>query len=267
VAVRVETFHTPGQLRLELRVPAGTITLETVDGEETRVEIESPEGDVEVERATRVHHHDGRLTISMEEERRFLFIKTIPPVDVRVTCPPGVDITAQLVSASLDTRGANVSEIDVKTVSGDIRLERVDRDAQLKTVSGDIDVDEVGGEVNHQSVSGDFELRRAGGELVFRTVSGDVEIEEAAAGVTGNTVSGDLTIGSVAEGKVQLKSVSGDMKIGIRPGSALWVDAKSVSGDTESELPLGDAPPDANAPMVELRATAMSGDIRVVRAA
>jgi hypothetical protein len=38
-----------------------------------------------------------------------------------------------------------------------------------------------------------------------------------------------------------------------------------MSGETSSELEVGDAPPDGEGPLVELRATAMSGDIRVKR--
>jgi hypothetical protein len=39
-----------------------------------------------------------------------------------------------------------------------------------------------------------------------------------------------------------------------------------MSGETSSELEIGDAPADGEGPMVEVRATAMSGDIRVKRA-
>jgi hypothetical protein len=56
------------------------------------------------------------------------------------------------------------------------------------------------------------------------------------------------------------------MHVGIRPGSSLWLDVKSVSGDTSSDLAVGDTPPEGDGPLVELRATAMSGDIRIVRA-
>ena len=45
----------------------------------------------------------------------------------------------------------------------------------------------------------------------------------------------------------------------------LWIDAKTMSGETISELEIGDAPTDGEGPMVEVRATAMSGDIRVKR--
>ena len=38
-----------------------------------------------------------------------------------------------------------------------------------------------------------------------------------------------------------------------------------MSGDTSSDFDLGDAPPDGEGPLVEIRATAMSGDITVSR--
>jgi hypothetical protein len=68
------------------------------------------------------------------------------------------------------------------------------------------------------------------------------------------------------QGSVTLKSVSGDMHVGIRRGSGVWLDVKSVSGDTSSELAVDDTPPEGDGPLVELRATAMSGDIRIVSA-
>jgi DUF4097 and DUF4098 domain-containing protein YvlB len=84
--------------------------------------------------------------------------------------------------------------------------------------------------------------------------------------VSANSASGDQTIGSVSQGKVDLKTASGDIKIGIREGSTLWVDARSRSGEVRSELPVSDLPPEGDAPHVELRANSMSGDITVVRA-
>jgi hypothetical protein len=61
--------------------------------------------------------------------------------------------------------------------------------------------------------------------------------------------------------------MSGDITVGVRQGSNLWVDARAMSGDLSSEVDLDDAPPsDDGGPLVELRATSMSGDIDVVRA-
>jgi hypothetical protein len=44
------------------------------------------------------------------------------------------------------------------------------------------------------------------------------------------------------------------------------MDIKTVTGDARSELDVGDAPDDDEGPLVNLRATAMSGDIKIVRA-
>src|SRR5256885_1566725 len=69
-----------------------------------------------------------------------------------------------------------------------------------------------------------------------------------------------------AAAAVELQSASGDIKVGIRQGSNVWVDARAMSGDLSSELELGDDARGDDAPLVELRATSMSGDVRVARA-
>jgi hypothetical protein len=241
--VRTETFHTPGELSLRIRIPAGRVDIETVAGEETRVELESDPG---VEEEAVITARGGEVVVEIEE-RRLLFLRTTPDARVRVTCPPGVRLELKGVSTDFAARGA-FGQADAKTVSGDVELERIDGDLSVKTVSGDVVADAVSGRTTVQSVSGDVRVGDAGGS------------------VTAQTVSGDVRLASVREGAVTLKSVSGDMQVGIRAGSNLWVDAKSVSGDMSSELAVGDTPPEGEGPLVELRATAMSGDIRIIRA-
>ena len=81
-----------------------------------------------------------------------------------------------------------------------------------------------------------------------------------------SAVSGRVLSLRVREGDVVLQTASGDIVVGIKQGSKLWIDAKSMSVETSSELEIGDAPTDGEGPMVEVRATAMSGDIKVKRA-
>ena len=80
------------------------------------------------------------------------------------------------------------------------------------------------------------------------------------------TASGDQQVGSVMEGKVDLSSASGDIRVGIKRGSRVWVDARSMSGEVSSELEVGEDMPGDDGPLVELQVTAMSGDVQVVRA-
>jgi hypothetical protein len=94
--------------------------------------------------------------------------------------------------------------------------------------------------------------------VVVTDALGPIEVQSA---------SGDQRVEAVREGRVSLRSASGDLSVGVRQGSALWVDARSMSGDTTSEIDLdADASEVADAPLVELRAISMSGDVRVLRA-
>jgi DUF4097 and DUF4098 domain-containing protein YvlB len=242
--MRVETFHTPGEASLRIRVPSGRVDIETVEGEETRVELSS---DPAVEDAATIRARGSEITVEIDEKRMFGFIRTAPDVKVHVTCPERAEIEVKSVSADVEVSGV-AGPTEIKSVSGDVEIERVEGDLAIKSVSGDVTAGSVTG------------------RTTLQTVSGDVHVDEAGDAVTAQTVSGDQTFDSVVKGNVTLKSVSGDMHVGIKPGSSLWIDAKSVSGDTTSDLPIGDAPPEDGGPLIELRATAMSGDIQVVRA-
>ncbi len=79
-------------------------------------------------------------------------------------------------------------------------------------------------------------------------------------------VSGDVRIDSLREGTVSVRSVSGDVVLGIAPGSAVDLDASTASGDLVSEVPLSDAPAEGSNPTVVIRGVTASGDVRVFRA-
>jgi DUF4097 and DUF4098 domain-containing protein YvlB len=126
-----------------------------------------------------------------------------------------------------------------------------------------------------QTASGDVSLQQARGDVSIQAVSGDVWIKDARQSVHVNTVSGDQRVDAVVAGSVEAQAVSGDVSIGVRRGSRVYVDANTISGSTSSELNLTDAPADDEAggnvaedgPMVEVRAKTVSGDISIVRAA
>jgi hypothetical protein len=93
-----------------------------------------------------------------------------------------------------------------------------------------------------------------------------VLVREAAGRLGLTTVSGDLVVGAIAEGALDLKSASGDMRIGIAQGSRFHVDARSLSGQASSDLEILGAETTTEGPLVELKATSMSGDIHITRA-
>ena len=247
-------FHTPGHLALEVTIPIGEVAVETVDGEDSVVTVE---GDDKLVDQTDVELRGDRLVVNFRGRRGLLGI-TIGIGDfsigggrlsVHARVPHGTDLRAASASADVGVRG-RVGALEVKTVSGDVELSgEVEGEAVVKTVSGDARLDRVGGRLRTQTVSGDVVAAAVGGSLVAKSVSGDLRFE------------------SVREGDVEFTSVSGDVRIGIAPGSFLDVDAGSVSGDLSSEVPLAsDHDGDGDGPTVVLRGKTVSGDVKVVRA-
>lgn len=263
--MRRETFDTPGPLTLDIRVPSGDIDLEAVDGTETVVEIHASPDLEEEARIELRPKRDGHELSVIIEKRSGLFSAFREDVRVRVSSPPGADVEVSTASADVDARG-DFGALQANTASGDVKFERVAGEAQVNSASGDVNIEQVDGALTVNTASGDLDVGRLQGEGKVRAASGDISIDEAAAALKIQTASGDVEVGSVREGDVTLQTASGDIEVGIRKGSKLWIDAKSMSGETSSELEIGDAPTDAEGPMVEVRATAMSGDIRVKRA-
>ncbi len=264
------TFPTPEPVRLLIELPAGRVELETTDSGETTVELEPLNGaDASaraVEEATVEHREHGErheLRIEVGKRRSFSFGRT-PEVLVTVRCPPLT--TVQLSAAAADVRGVGqFADVEIKNVSGDTSFTDIEGNARLKAVSGDIWAGRVTGDAEVGTVSGDVRLEHVGGECTVRTVSGDLSIPDAVSSVRATSVSGDHHLEAVTSGSIELQSVSGDVHVGVRRGTDVWLDLNSRSGDVSSELDESDGP--GGSASVQVRAATVSGDITVVRAA
>ena len=270
--MRRETFATPGSLRLDLRLPSGEIEVETVDGDETLVELDATRDTEEVREvidSARIELRPGsggdEVIVDVQRKRFRLFDLGRADIVLRVYAPHGVDV--ELSTASADVRGrGRLGSLDAKTASGDLAFGDVAGRARIGSASGDVTLDRVGADATVNTASGDVRVGRVEGDAVLRSASGDVTVQDAEGSVSVQTASGDQRIDSVASGRVTMQSASGDQHVGIRSGTRVYIDAKTMSGDTSSELDVSDEPPSGDGPQVELRATAMSGDIRIVRA-
>lgn len=270
--MRHEHLETPLPLRLDLRLPSGTISLESHDEPRTEVELDATRDSDELREVidnARVElrpYRDGQeLVVDVHRKRFKLFDFMGGEIILRVRAPRGADVAITTASADSDARGT-WGALKVATASGDVRFDELTGDVDIKTASGDIELNRVAGRASVNSASGDVGIGETGGDVTVRSASGDVEIGEAMGSVTVQTASGDQSVRSVTAGRVTMQSASGDQTVGIARGTRAFLDVKTMSGDATSELEVGDAPGEGEGPEVEVRATAMSGDIRVVRA-
>jgi DUF4097 and DUF4098 domain-containing protein YvlB len=269
--MRSDRYDTAEPIRLELEVPVGDVRVETSDEPETTVELAPAHDDDssrEVVERARIEFRGGELIVVVPEQRTFgISFGRRGAANLRVRTPHGATASIKTKSADISARG-RYARADVSSTSGDIEVGEVEGDAEFNTVSGDLRAGPIGGQADVNAVSGDAVLERVGGRLRVNCVSGDVTVREAKEGVKVESVSGDVQLDSVEAGNVELNSISGDLRIGIKRGSRLAVDANAVSGDLRSDIELGTEAEAAgeDGPLVDLRARTISGDLRISRA-
>ena len=246
-------FDTPGPVELKVTIPAGEISVQTVDGDESVVTID---GSPKLVEQTTVEQRGDAIVVEFHGKHAGISIAIGNlsfgggQLEVRATVPHSS--RARLNSASADmTLDGKLASLDLKSVSGDVRgSAEIEGDATVKSVSGDVRLASIGGDLRVQSVSGDTTVRSIGGSVEAKSVSGDVRVE------------------SVRSGHTNATSISGDIEIGIASGSNVDVDANSVSGELSSEVALASDPGAASfgdGPTVVVRGKTVSGDFRVFR--
>ena len=249
------SYHTPLPFTLDVSIPSGRIDLETIDGEETSLVVD---GDERMLEHVDVRHEGDRVVVTLHDKKKIGFSFSLGSMvfgngglRVQARVPHGAGLKVKTASADTVVTG-RLQTLEINSVSGDVRLRgEVSEDATVKTVSGDVELERVDGDVTVQTVSGDLRARAVAGSVEAKSVSGDIRLD------------------SLTAGDVRFNSVSGDIEIGIAQGSFLDVDAGSTSGDLASEVPLATEPPigeEVASPTVILRGRTVSGDVRVFRA-
>ena len=276
------TFDTAEPISVTARVEAGSIQFTAGDRLDTVVEVRprDPRKDLDVRTAdqTEVAYAGGVLTVRTPKSSLFGRTGT---VDVTVELPTGsrIDMTGSWVQVLGEGR---LGEVRVKTSSGDVRFDTTGP-LQLTASHGSITVDRVGGLAEITTSSGSLRVGlvegpavlknshgtttvdAATGELRVSGANGDIEIRRAEDSVTATTAHGTLRVAEVARGTVQLETSYGSIEIGIREGTAAWLDVSSGSGQVRNALTAADAP-EQTEDTVKVHARTRHGNIDVRRA-
>ncbi len=257
------TYATPDGLDLDLRVPAGTITVRADETEETRVSVtgeQNPE-DVIVRLTPRPAggHH---LVVEHRPQRGFGGFGRQTELEVQIDLPRGSELRCAGGSADLVVTG-ELASLSHRSGSGDLAFGEVRGSVLAKVGSGDIQGGSVHGDLNIQSASGDIRIEQVRGSGSVKTASGDTEIGRTEGSFQVASASGDVAIRAAAKGSIQVRTVSGDITVGVVTGTRVWLDLASISGDARSELESAVAGADSG---LEIRASSVSGEVRVARA-
>ena len=277
------SFDTPEPISATAHVEAGSIQFTAGDRLDTVVEVRprDPKQDRDVRSAeqTEVTYASGTLTVRTPKLRNSL--RRPGTVDVTVELPTGsrIDMTGAWAQVLGEGR---LGEVRVKTSSGDVRLDttgplqltashgsitvdRVEGKAEITTSSGSLRVGLVDGSAVLKNSHGTTTVGAATGELRVSGANGDIEIRRAEGPVTATTAHGTLRVDDVARGTVQLETSHGAIEVGIREGTAAWLDVSSDSGQVRNALTASESPEESE-DTVKIRARTRHGNIDVRRA-
>jgi hypothetical protein len=277
------TFDTLKPITATLHVEIGDTRVTATDRADTVVEVHpsTPDNkdDLRAAKETKVEYADGRLTVRTPKARGLFGPKG--SVFLEVSVPSGSRLTGIIQVGNLNATGP-LDACDVRTSAGTLRVEQA-RTAQLKTSYGDVTLDRSLGDADVSTSSGDVRIREIGGnavlknsngatwiddvagELRVKSANGNITIGRAQASVVAKTANGNIRVEEVARGAVEFETKTGHVEVGIRPGTAAWLDVNSKSGRVSSDLGATEAPAEG-AETVRVHARTGFGDIRIQRA-
>jgi hypothetical protein len=258
-------FPTPRPVTAVVKLPVGALAITAEERDTAVVDVEPyddrPASREAAERTT-VDLHGDTLTVSAPDGGWL----GRHPASLLVTIHVPLDSRLRLRTASASTacRG-RYSSVDVSGAAGHVYLEHVTGDARVKVDSGDVTAGRIDGEFQVSGAAGDVNAQHVGGPVDASVASGSIDIGSADAGVKAKTASGRVRIGAARRGTVKVRTASGDVAVGVRSGTGVWLDLDTISGRTTNDLDMtggggGEAGHDLS---VEVRTA--SGDIAISR--
>ena len=277
------TFDTPEPISATIDVAIGTVRISAGDRGATVVEVRpsdaSDEEDLKAAELTRVEYADEQLLVTAPKLRSWLS-RSGGSIDVTIELPAGSHVHGTLGVGDFHCDG-RLGDCRIKTGLGRIRLDRADT-LNLKSGAGDISVDRATGHAEVTAGAGDVRLREldgsaviknsngdtwvgaVGGDLRVNAANGDIAVDLAHASVGAKSANGDVRLGEVVRGSVVLETDIGDLEVGIREGTAAWLDVNARFGHLHNSLDAAEAP-EPSAETVEVRARTSVGEIVIRR--
>ena len=281
------SFDTPGPISVALDLAVGSASIIAGERTDTVVEVrpsdESRAADVKAAAQTLVEYSGGTLRVTAPKSwRHYTFLGGRESIEVTIQLPAGSNVQGDSWMGDFRAEG-ELGACRLKTGLGKILLERTGRlhanidlgdvtvdhiggDADVATGSGKVRIRQIEGAAQVKNGNGETDIGEVRGDVRVKAANGDISVARALAGVSAKTANGNVRIGEVVRGSVVLETAAGDLEVGIRSGTAAWLDVSSQLGSVINSLDPSNGPAQSEV-SVEVRARTPLGDIVIARAA
>ncbi|HTZ43460.1 MAG TPA: DUF4097 family beta strand repeat-containing protein [Jatrophihabitans sp.] len=278
-------FDTPEPITASIEAGIAYLTIAAGDRADTVVEIRptdpNDESDVDAAARTTVDLTGGTLTIRGPKYNQFSFTNKSRSIDVLLELPAGSDLLGKNGMGDLTATGRlgavdyktglghihldEVGALSVTSSTGNVRGNRVTGRASITTASGRLQVGELAEGGVLKNSNGNTVVGAARGPIRVRSANGDITVEEASGDVEAKTANGSVRVLDAVRGTLRLDTAMGEIEVGVRAGSAAWLDLTSKFGKVRNELTVSGAP-EEGVDTLEVHATTAFGDITARRA-
>jgi DUF4097 and DUF4098 domain-containing protein YvlB len=279
------SFETPNPIVASIELSQGTVQVIASDRTDTVIAVNPTDRDrredIEAAQKIVVDHSDATLSITGPKPRGFAVLGwgRGGSVDVTVELPEGSSLRSDIGAGDFRCHG-RIGDVYVKTGAGSVRmdktgtlrvhigagrfiLEESSGNVEVKT-AGDITIGSVRGSVEVKNGTGKTTIDSVGGIVQVKSANGEVTIGDAGSDLTVKTSNGDIRIGEVARGSATIETAFGGLDIGIKEGTAAWIDANTKFGQVRNTLSPTENP-DKKSEVVEVRARTGFGDVLIAR--
>ncbi|WP_232662867.1 DUF4097 family beta strand repeat-containing protein [Pseudonocardia sp. TRM90224] len=276
------SFETPEPIAVTLDLPNSSVRIIASKRSDTRVTVLNTDTD---DNNVHVDFLNGQLLIKGTPHRGLGWaldlIRGSKAQDVEIELPAGSRFGGKVSAGDLRCEGplgecrfftkyGNIrfdegGPVQLATTYGDVEVDRAHGHAELSTGFGEMRAHHVDGTAEIRNNYGDSRIGEVAGDLDVEGLYGEIRVDRAGAGVVARTAYGSVRIKEVVRGVVDLSTTSGELEIGIKAGTAAWLDVSSTTGKVRNSLD-GHSGPDGFAETVEIRASTSGGDILIHRA-
>lgn len=243
------SFESNGPLLLDATIATGRMEIEVGGTNTIEVTADNPD---------KITVDYSGSTLAIRQPRRI----ASGSVRVKAIIPVGSDVDVSVGAADVFV-GAGCGDVAVQGGSGDVRVGDARR-VRVAAASGDIRIASITEDVSVSGASGDVMVGDVGANLEVSVASGDVRVDRVGGSASVSTAAGDVRIRRFDGNAVEMRSLSGDIQIGLPSRIRVDADLKSMTG--QISIPERDpsaAPPERS---IRLEARTTTGDIRIERA-
>jgi DUF4097 and DUF4098 domain-containing protein YvlB len=286
------TFNTPSPIAVALDLYVADVRFAVSDRTDTIVEVRPSDpnraADIKAAENTRVEYDDATRALSIVSRKprnRFVNFSSKRPesIDVVIQLPTDSDVRGEADLGDFQADGvlgtvvlktdlgavrlAETGPLNLRAGVGQVTVEGVSGSAEVHSGSSDIRIGAVDGTADVSTGNGKVRVGVVTGPATVKGSNGSVSVDRALSDITAASSNGEVRIGEVVRGKVSATSKNGSVEVGIREGSAAWLELNTSVGRVYNEIALSDAP-EAGEPVnkVEVHASTKLGDVTIRRA-